>query len=65
MAACFLSRMVFSAPTGAVHSLPSTDVANGRPFIPLPASSQGTRLGSLAAGGAGEAEGCGAFAKSK
>lgn len=61
--ACFLSRMVFSAPTGAVHSLPSADVANSGLFVPLPTSSQGTRLGSLAAGDAGEREGCRAFAK--
>lgn len=55
-AACFLSRMVFSALTGAIHSLPST--ANVRLCAPLSTSSQGTSLGSLAAGDSGEGEGC-------
>lgn len=60
MAACFLSRMVFSALTGSIHSLLST--ANVRLCAPVSTSSQGTSLGSLAAGGRG---GRGVFGKSK
>lgn len=64
-AACFLSRIVFSAPSGVMHSLPHADVANGVLFVPLPAGLLGTRLGSLTAGDGGEEEGCRLFVKSK
>lgn len=64
-AACFLSRMVFSAPTGAAHSLPTADRANEGLFVPVPTGSLATRLGSLTARDTGEGEGRGLISKIK
>lgn len=63
-AACFLSRTVFSALTGAVHGLPTADMAEGV-FIPVPTVSLATRLGILTARDTVEGEGHGLISKSK